>query len=70
MPDRIDTSRVRRLTMHCRRCQHKIGERAGGVAIFGEVYVRKRVEVSRRRCGHRWYENDSRTGYVGDVRTS
>ena len=26
MPDRIDTTNVRRLTMHCRRCRRQIGE--------------------------------------------
>jgi hypothetical protein len=71
VPDRIDTTNVRRLTMHCRQCQHKVGERVGPWAHFGEVKINKRVQVHCANCGHHWYENTSRAGYDGDVpRTS
>lgn len=73
MPDpaaRIDTTNVRRLTAHCRKCQHVIGEFRGNSLVVGGVRIFKRVQVHCVNCGHYWYENAGGC-YDGDVpRTS
>lgn len=72
MPDRIDTTDVRRLTAHCRRCRHRIGEFRSGALRLDAAAVRVKLpaKLHCERCGHTWWESRG-GGYDGDVpRTS
>jgi hypothetical protein len=51
---RIDTANVRRLTLHCRRCQSEVCEWLGPRAIrAGGMVIRQRISDDRACCRRR-----------------